>query len=449
MSVSLADLTSLRVSDVVVRQTESKGRGVFANRNFAVGELVSEERATLLLDNSAYQAAQTNETFPKSLDDFFENLEWPKVLDELHCFVGPKSKREYLAVCSAETFRKVGILEANQFDFGSLDAIGLAAFSAMYNHSCFPNLVFSSDGDILRMFAKTRILEGDELCIQYCPTLRTRKDRREWMRDAYGFECACCLCSFQGGDVMRRFACEHCKEGSFLAEGPGTCVSCQSHSSVDLAVQTESDLMELVSDSVFFPVFLDSRATRVLHRGHILMRKVAEDCASFCRGLSVAELPRLRKALRKDQKQSELGLRFCRAASRMDLLDASCYFDRMAVDQIRSFYEFMSGHLNKKYYSPELASCLFLLGQDFLMLSELSSDQLMHSSFLQEAGSCFKEAKLLTRLTHGSRNPKYRLLEIVVTESPPSYSAFKVLSDRFFAGLAPEYDATRQIWKLT
>eukprot|EP00762_Andalucia_godoyi_P004488 ANDGO_08122.mRNA.1 hypothetical protein len=442
----LSELIACRSPNLYVAHREGKGRCVFAARDFRAGELVSEEHATNLLDNKTYQQAQTSKEFPATLDAFFEVQTWPEVLNELHGFIGPDSKRQFLEPCKPETKRRVAILEANQFDFASLDAIGLGAFSAMFNHSCFPNVVFSSEGDLLRMYARTAIRKDEEMCIQYCPTLRHSIGRLTWMESAYGFRCDCMLCQNLEGDVLRVFPCPNCADGFALA-GSWECKSCKHQFSKELqnSLQTiEEECWKSAEEQGFFVVMLDSRVSKALHRGHILMRRCAEDAAAFARGVSMQDIPRLRKAFGKEQTQSLLGTRFMQASSKADLVETAIFFSRMAVDQIRWFYEFMAQSLGKRFYSPELASALVVLGQDYLSGCEAAADPFAMQAYAKDASSCFREAKLLTLITHGTSSSKFLLASEVVKSVPQSFTEYKRISDDLFSKLGVQYSEIRK-----
>ena len=76
------------------------------------------------------------------------------------------------------------------------------ALTASFNHSCLPNADHAFDWSALRMsvYATRDIEAGEEILIEYTSALiqRSRAERREILREAFGFDCTCRACSRTG-----------------------------------------------------------------------------------------------------------------------------------------------------------------------------------------------------------------------------------------------------------
>ncbi|KAL6075448.1 putative peptidoglycan-linked protein [Balamuthia mandrillaris] len=68
--------------------------------------------------------------------------------------------------------------------------------SAMFNHSCLPNLVRKFDGDILTLRALLPIKEGEEATLTYVPIYDSMEERQDNLYREYHFECSCMRCTF-------------------------------------------------------------------------------------------------------------------------------------------------------------------------------------------------------------------------------------------------------------
>lgn len=105
----------------------------------------------------------------------------------------------YLPDAEARRYaRAILVLWTNEL--GYLDANGeeqraLYLRPSRLNHQCAPNILtnIATDGTIT-LRARQRILPGDELTMSYIELDLAREERRQRLRDDFGFECQCELC---------------------------------------------------------------------------------------------------------------------------------------------------------------------------------------------------------------------------------------------------------------
>lgn len=454
----LASRIASRKDTLHVQFVPGKGRAVFASKDLKPGDLVSEEQATTVISNGPYHEAQTSPAFPASLDRFFEDsVPWPSVLDDLVSFVGPQSKADYLSACSAATVAKVGRLEANQFDLPSLDAIGLFAFSAMFNHSCFPTCVFATDGATLRVFCRTHVKQGEELTIQYGPSNQPVCHRVPWMEDAYGFSCDCLLCCNGQSDIFRAFLCDHCADpvsrasAAFYCPDQWTCGKCGekcSASRVAALLSLEASLLHRQEDDPPFAVFL-ARDCTALAPSHHLYREAAVDAARLLFGLSVEDRAALLRSLSAAGRSSSvLGPALSRCTELWQLRSAAVDFMEMAAGSVRTLYAFAQHITGRKYYAPELASLLITKAQYAFgaadAVSQASPQTAAAAALVSVARASLKEALLLTRITHGTMSPKYILLERMLSEDVSCLADYARIEEAVFSDLSLRYCALAQ-----
>ncbi|CAD7928994.1 unnamed protein product [Amoebophrya sp. A120] len=95
-------------------------------------------------------------------------------------------------------------ISPDQSDFlpkGAMPAV-MCPLVARLNHSCSPNVLHHWDAakKEMRVVAARDIEPGDELCTSYCELRQTKEDRQDFLREFYGFTCACSSCSLDSSD---------------------------------------------------------------------------------------------------------------------------------------------------------------------------------------------------------------------------------------------------------
>lgn len=83
------------------------------------------------------------------------------------------------------------------------DAAGIFILGSRFNSSCTPNV--SKTWDDLRrvmVFRTLRdVVEGEELCFNYCDVLAEREQRQAELSGEFGFDCVCDACRLEGEEA--------------------------------------------------------------------------------------------------------------------------------------------------------------------------------------------------------------------------------------------------------
>ena len=66
--------------------------------------------------------------------------------------------------------------------------------ASYFNHSCEPNVLKIRQGRTVQFVASRDVSKGEELCISYGHTEREVTERRQMLRDWWGFQCDCIRC---------------------------------------------------------------------------------------------------------------------------------------------------------------------------------------------------------------------------------------------------------------
>ena len=94
----------------------------------------------------------------------------------------------------------IGIWLSNSHSMLATGEAGIFPLTAMLNHSCDPNCVFSADPDGTIYVAVTEDVEqGDQLCVAYIEMDDDEPvdQRRERLQESFHFVCQCLKCEFQ------------------------------------------------------------------------------------------------------------------------------------------------------------------------------------------------------------------------------------------------------------
>ena len=67
--------------------------------------------------------------------------------------------------------------------------------ASYFNHSCNPNVAKVREGRIVRFVTSRDVEEDEELCISYGHTERELEERRQVLKEWWGFECDCSRCT--------------------------------------------------------------------------------------------------------------------------------------------------------------------------------------------------------------------------------------------------------------
>ncbi|KAI0632196.1 hypothetical protein C8Q77DRAFT_1060385 [Trametes polyzona] len=178
---------------VKVAKLPGKGMGVVAACNISQGELIIREKP-LFTDRAAVTTSSPGAILLASLAPLskaeraaYYNLSYvnfPEGIQE-----GTERYNEELALA---------IFQTNAVSAGS-QGVGIFPRMARLNHGCSSafNVVYTwrDDEGVLVVHALKPIAEGQELLTTYTDTKRPRHVRRQFLRDHYGFECQCSVCT--------------------------------------------------------------------------------------------------------------------------------------------------------------------------------------------------------------------------------------------------------------
>lgn len=98
----------------------------------------------------------------------------------------------------------ISMIKNNAFEVGhgdDDDYSSLFFLASFFNHSCDPNISYevqdaSGEGAVITISTKRVVKAGDELCISYVANKgRSEQQRRAILKEGYGFDCTCSLCS--------------------------------------------------------------------------------------------------------------------------------------------------------------------------------------------------------------------------------------------------------------
>ncbi|KAI0372245.1 SET domain-containing protein [Pilatotrama ljubarskyi] len=177
---------------VIVMKLPGKGMGVVAARNISQGELVLREKPLFVVPHKvtmspgAVLLASLATLSPARRASFYNlsYVNFPEGIPE-----GSPRYQEELALA---------IFQTNAVSAGS-QGVGIFPRMARLNHGCSSafNVVYTwrDDEGVLVVHALKPLMKGEELLTTYTNTKRPRHVRREFLREHYGFDCQCSVCT--------------------------------------------------------------------------------------------------------------------------------------------------------------------------------------------------------------------------------------------------------------
>jgi hypothetical protein len=170
-----------------------------------------------------------------------------------------------------EVLRKAILVKAcnaHGFNFHSSLAAALYSYGSKINHSCKPNVVYTSQRNSTgcgSFIARTNIRPGDQLFISYIDTFRTTPMRQKQLMENYAFQCSCDLCTKEV-DKFRGLNCPACDSGPTYrnnSTSTWTCSNCTQTLTDSTKGISDSDESALVDSS---SLFLNSFESRISQR---------------------------------------------------------------------------------------------------------------------------------------------------------------------------------------
>jgi tetratricopeptide (TPR) repeat protein len=244
MSKSITSTNSFRakqtsyVHRTEVRQTEDRGKGLFAAQSIACGDIVLCEKA-FVAEDPPWIEPQKQDNFivsPSSKHVFWggHTETWFAAVRKI--FNNPSLASRLLDLCAhtdysrhmarqqatpvsmvdnlpiIDIFHVLDLVENNGLAFMArpdqtqaypniprpqldnyYDCLGIWPVLSRANHSCLSNVQYSFLGDFILVRANKDIFMGEEITISYVPTMGKFEDQKMALRD-WGFRCECRLC---------------------------------------------------------------------------------------------------------------------------------------------------------------------------------------------------------------------------------------------------------------
>jgi hypothetical protein len=118
-----------------------------------------------------------------------------------------------LGISRDSLLRIAGIINSNSHKIGSLNSVGMFAFSSLINHSCLPNCIFTDmkhrgQFPALSIKALRNISKGEEVTTSYIDILQITEERRIKLLKTKNFWCNCERCSLSPKNCESFVCCD-------------------------------------------------------------------------------------------------------------------------------------------------------------------------------------------------------------------------------------------------
>ncbi|KAF1994318.1 SET domain-containing protein [Amniculicola lignicola CBS 123094] len=169
-----------------VKDTQDKGKGVFAKQDLAAGDIIMRTSPILFVARSALQDLEAKQR--------------AKLLDQAVSQLPSTSQNLVLDLARSHGGDPItDILKTNAMgtEIVAVGHLGLIPESARINHACRPNAFYRFNDQTLQFeeFVLVDIPQGQELTHNYGFSLLPYEQRREAIKENWAFECTCELCS--------------------------------------------------------------------------------------------------------------------------------------------------------------------------------------------------------------------------------------------------------------
>ncbi|KAG9023142.1 hypothetical protein FRB95_013489 [Tulasnella sp. JGI-2019a] len=174
-TVSSVLAVAYQPSDLIIKETLGKGKGVFSSTSIPQGTCIIAEQPIV--------------AFPAHSDDQITPI-FQRCSEE--------DKRKFLAFGYAEIDASLDpflrIVKANCVPMASRGQVGLFETICPVGHACRPNALYSWD--------KALGKEGEEISVDYC-SIRGGPRRRALLQSEFGFTCKCSYCSLPPSELEK------------------------------------------------------------------------------------------------------------------------------------------------------------------------------------------------------------------------------------------------------
>lgn len=181
-------------------QIPCKGTGMIATRKLYPGDMILAEKPVIIVPNDIFSdVVKCEEEFLERKINKLSSKERELTLALTDC-------REMEESDYYDPNPYCGMFSTNAMHFEE-DA-ALCPVMARANHSCRANAEFISRADlgVQRLIANYIIKEGEEITINYMAMrkegLDVKETRQAYLRQSYGFQCACWACTIQDNELL-------------------------------------------------------------------------------------------------------------------------------------------------------------------------------------------------------------------------------------------------------
>jgi hypothetical protein len=255
-----------------VRQTQDRGRGLFATKDIRMGDLIMCEKAFMAAHSDDRTPEPTLPVWLSSVQRVIDNPSQSKAL--LGLYAGEPRTSPIPApiidgVPVVDTFKVSKVLDLNGFSYtvgreshaygtsamtarDSPRSTGLWIHVANANHACLSNAARSFLGDMIILRAARDIKNGEEITVTYQNPAPLLVDRQKTLFNSWGFRCNCLLCTSEANlGVKMHTLAEHIETSlAFMGDRNLDAILAADSELIAMAEIVAEDLEEVYADNL-------------------------------------------------------------------------------------------------------------------------------------------------------------------------------------------------------
>jgi SET domain len=150
----------------------------------------------------ALNVASWSEVLDLHSDVFDDDIDVPSEVKQITPFLQQNLPAELQSLVSSTAYAFLSRHLTNSFGIWELpisadsENLGSAMYpsASYFNHSCEPNIIKVRQGRTILFVTSREVQNEEELCISYGHTEREVEERREILKEVWGFDCNCVRC---------------------------------------------------------------------------------------------------------------------------------------------------------------------------------------------------------------------------------------------------------------